>query len=59
MDNLTYFIGKVSISEGLGRYMDDFTKVNEDMVVDQTRSHQLMENRPEDETGKDGKRTRK
>ena len=49
----------MSISEGLGRYVDDFTKVNEDMVVDQTGSHQLMENRPEDETGEDGKRTRK
>ena len=49
----------MSISEGLDRCVDDFTNINEDMVVDQTRSHQLMENRPEDEAKGDSKRARK
>ena len=35
--------------------MDDFPNINEDMVVDQTGSHQLMENRPENEAEGDGK----
>ena len=38
----------MSISEGLDRCLDDFTNINVDMVVDQTGSHQLMQNRPED-----------
>ena len=39
--------------------MDDFTNINKDMVVDQTGSHQLMENRPKDEAEGDSKRARK
>ena len=49
MDNLTNLTKKMSISEVLDRCVDDFTNINEDVVVDQTGSHQLMENRPEDE----------
>ena len=59
MDNLTDLIKKTSISEGLDRCVDDFTNINEDMVVDQPESHQLMENRPEDEAEGDSKRARK
>ena len=36
----------MSISEGLDRCLDDFIKRNEDMVVAQTRTHQLMESKP-------------
>ena len=40
--------------------MDDFTNINEDMVVNQTRSHQeLMEKKPEDEAKGDSRRSRK
>ena len=39
--------------------MDDFTNINKDMVVDPTGSHQLMENRSEDEAEGDSKRARK
>ena len=46
----------MSISEGFDRCVDDFTNINEDMVVDQKGSHQLMEKRPEDEAEGDGKR---
>ena len=49
----------MSISEGLDRCVDDFTNINEDMVVDQTGSHQLMANRPEDEAEGDSKKARK
>ena len=49
----------MSISEGLDKCVDDFTSINEDMMVDQTGSHQLMENRPEDEGEGDSKRARK
>ena len=49
----------MSISEGLDRCMDDFINTNEDMVVDQTGSHQLMEKRSEDETAGDVKKARK
>ena len=49
----------MSHSEGLDRCVDDFTNINEDMVVDQTGNHHLMENRPEDEAEGDGKRARK
>ena len=49
----------MSISEGLDRCVNDFTNINEDMVVDQTGSHQLMEDRPEDEAEGDSKRVRK
>ena len=43
------------VSEGLDRYEDDFTNLNEDKVVDQTEGHQLIENRPEDEAeGEEG-----
>ena len=42
----------MSISERLDRCVDDFTNINENMVVDQTGIHQLMENR-------DSKRARK
>ena len=59
MDNLTDLIKKMSISEGLDRCVDDFTNINEDMVVDQKGSHQLMKNRPEDETEGDSKWVRK
>ena len=48
---LTGMIKKMSVSKALDRCRDDFTKINEVMVVDQTGSHQLMENRPEDEAG--------
>ena len=47
------------VSEGLDRYEDDFTNLNEDKVVDQTESHQLIENRPEDEAeGEEGLKIR-
>ena len=59
MDNLTNLIKRISISEGLNRCVDNFTNTNEDMVVDQTGSHQLMEKRPENEAEGDGKRARK
>ena len=49
----------MSISGGLDRCVDDFTNINEGMMIDQTRSHQLMENRPEDEAEEDSKRARK
>ena len=49
----------MSHSEGLDRCVDDFTNINEDMVVDQTGNHHLMENRPEDEAEGDGERARK
>ena len=49
----------MSISEGLDRCVDDFTNTNEDVVADQTESHQLMENRLEDEVEGDCKRSRK
>ena len=49
----------MSISEGLYRCVDGFTNINEDMVVNQTGSHHLMENRPEDEDEGDSKRVRK
>ena len=40
--------------------MDDFTNINEDMVVNQTESHQeLMEKKPEDEAKGDSRRSRK
>ena len=40
--------------------MDDFTNINEDMVVNKTRSHQeLMEKKPEDEAKGDSRRSRK
>ena len=48
----------MSISEGLDRCVDDFTNTNEDVVADQTESHQLMENRLEDEVEGDCKRSR-
>ena len=59
MNNLTDLIKKISISEGLDRCVDDFTNINEDMVLDQTGSYQLIKNRPEDEVEGDGKRVRK
>ena len=34
--------------------MDDFTNMNEDMVVDQTQSYQIMENRAGDKAEGDG-----
>ena len=49
----------MSISEGLDRCEDDFTNLNEDKVVDQTESYQLMENRPDDEAEGDSNRARK
>ena len=49
----------MSVSEGLDRCVDDFSNINEDMVVDQTGSHQLMESRPEDEAEGDSKRAKK
>ena len=49
----------MSISEGLDRYVDDCTNINEDKVVDQAGSHQLMENKSEDEAAGDSKRARK
>ena len=59
MDNLTDLIKKMLVSEGLDRYEDDFTNLNEDKVVDQTESHQLIENRPEDEAeGEEGLKIR-
>ena len=39
--------------------MDGFTNINGNMGVDQTVSHQLMENKPEDEAEGDRKKTRK
>ena len=39
----------MSINEGLDRCVDDFNNINEDVVVDQMESHQLMENRPKDQ----------
>ena len=33
LDNLTDLIKRMSISEGLDRWVDDFTNINEDMVV--------------------------
>ena len=59
MNNLTDLIKKISIIEGLDRCVDDFTNINEDMVLDQTGSYQLIKNRPEDEVEGDGKRVRK
>ena len=59
MDNLTDLIKKMSISEGLDRCVDDLTNINEDMVVDQIGSYQLMKNRPEDEAEGDSKKARK
>ena len=47
-----------SISEVLGRCVDDHTNINEDMVADQTGSRHLMENRPEDEAEGNFKRAR-
>ena len=44
----------MSISERLDRCMDDFTNMIENMVVDQTQSYQITENRPGDETEGDG-----
>ena len=49
----------MSISEGLDRCVDDFTNINEDKMVDQTGGHQLIENRPDNETEGDSKRARK
>ena len=49
----------MSVSEGLDRCVDDFTNINEDMVVDQTGIGELMENRPEDEAEGDDRRARK
>ena len=49
----------MSISEGLGTCVDDFNNINEDKVVDQAGSHQLMENKSEDEAEGDSKRARK
>ena len=59
VNNLADFINKISISEGLDRWVDDFANINEDMIVDQTGSHQVTENRPEDKIEGDGKRDRK
>ena len=59
VDNLTDLIKEMSISEGFDRCVNDFTNINEDMVVDQKGSHQLMEKRPEDEAKGDGKGVRK
>ena len=59
MYNLKDLIKKMSISEGLDRCVDNFTNINEDKVVYQTGSHQLMENRPEHEAEGDSKRSRK
>ena len=39
--------------------MDDFTNINEHMVVDQTASHQLTESTPEDEADGYSKKARK
>ena len=47
------------ISEELDRCIDYCTKKNEDMVGDQTGSHLLIENTPQDEADGDGKRIRK
>ena len=49
----------MSINEGLDRCVDDFNNINEDVVVDQMESHQLMENRPKDEAEGDSKRARR
>ena len=59
MDNFTDLIKKTSINEGLNRCVDDFTNINEDMVVNQTESYQLMKNITEDEVEGDGKTARK
>ena len=59
MDNLTDLIKKMSMNEGLDKCLDGFTNVIEDMLVDQTGSHQLMENRPKAEAEGDSKRARK
>ena len=53
-------VKNICISEGLHECVDDFTNINEDMVVNQTRSHQeLMEKKPEDEAKGDSRRSRK
>ena len=49
----------MSISEGLDRWVDDFANINEDIIVDQTGSHQVIERRPEDKLDGEGKRDRK
>ena len=59
MDHLTDLIKRMSLSKGLDRCVDDFTNINEDIVVDQIGSHHLMKNRPEDETEGDGNWVRK
>ena len=48
----------MSISEGLGTCVDDFININDDKVADQAGSHQLMENKSEDEAEGDSKRAR-
>lgn len=49
----------MSISEGLDRWVDDFANINEDMIVDETESHLVIEDRPEDKIEGDGKKDRK
>ena len=47
------------VNEGFDRCVDDSTNMIEDMVADQTRSHQLIEGRHEDKVEGDRKRARK
>lgn len=49
----------MSISEGLDRWVDDFANINEDMIVHETGSHLVIEDRPEDKIEGDGKKDRK
>ena len=49
----------MSISEGLDRWVNDFANINEDMIVDETGSHLVIEDRPEDKIEGDGKKDRK
>lgn len=59
VNNLADFINKMSISEGLDRWVNDFANINEDMIVDETGSHLVIEDRPEDKIEGDGKKDRK
>ena len=59
VSNLADFINKMSISEGLDRWVDDFANINEDMIVHETGSHLVIEDRPEDKIEGDGKKDRK
>ena len=59
MDSLRNLIKNLLVNEGLDRCVDDSTNMIEDMVADQTRSHQLIEARHEDKVEGDHKRARK